>query len=110
MLQVNFKPTEVMVQVAHQIFYLGFHIGYILANDQSIMHQDNIVDIAMIFSTEIVLEMAYLDGDLLRVFGCTLSSAEFIYGQMIFIPDHPKSNQEPTADIQAHHRLLQFSP
>ncbi len=60
-------------------FYLDFQIQYILANDQSIEHQDNIVDIVTIFSTEIVLEMAYLDGDLLRVFGCRLPSTEFIY-------------------------------
>jgi hypothetical protein len=43
------------------------------------VHEDNIVDIATIFSTEIVVEMAYFDGDSLRVFSRMLPSADFIY-------------------------------
>ncbi len=58
---------------------MDFLIQYILANDEGTVHEDDIVDIATTFSTEIVVEMAYFDGDLLRVFGRTLPSADFIY-------------------------------
>ncbi len=50
-----------------------------MANDEGTVHEDNIVDIATIFSTENVVEMAYFDRDLLQVFGCMLPSADFIY-------------------------------
>ncbi len=59
--------------------HLDFRIQYILANDEGTVHEDNIVDIVTIFSTEIMVEMAYFDGDLLRVFGCMLPSDDFIY-------------------------------
>ena len=60
-------------------FHLDFRIQYILANDEGTVHEDNIVDIATIFSTEIVVEMAFFVVDLLQVFGRTLPSTDFIY-------------------------------
>jgi hypothetical protein len=60
-------------------FHLDFQIQYILANDEGTVHEDNILDTATIFSTGIVVEMAYFGGDLLQVFGRMLPSADFIY-------------------------------
>ncbi len=60
-------------------FHLDFWIQYILANDEGTVHEDNIVDIATIFSTEIMVEMAFFVVDLLQVFGRTLPSTDFIY-------------------------------
>ncbi len=60
-------------------FHLDFQIQYILANDEGTVHEEDIVDITTIFSTEIVVEMAYFGRDLLRDFGRLLPSADFIY-------------------------------
>jgi hypothetical protein len=59
------SQEELLCELHLKNFHLDFRIQYILANDEGTMHEDDIVDIATIFSTEIVVEMAYFDGDLL---------------------------------------------
>jgi hypothetical protein len=54
-----------MVRVAPQKFLSELLDPTYFGNDEGTVHEDNIVDIATIFSTKIVVEMAYFDGDLL---------------------------------------------
>ena len=51
---------------------------YILAGNECTVCENDIVDIATIFTTEIVVKLAYFDGVSLRILGRTLPNADFI--------------------------------
>jgi hypothetical protein len=51
---------------------------YILAGNECTVYENDIVDIATIFTTEIVVKLAYFDGVSLRILGRTLPNADFI--------------------------------